>query len=50
MAVSGGDDLVRIVADGDFGDDVEAGWIDNSEGAIVLGEDQQGCFGGGGLG
>ena len=35
------DDLVGIVADGHAGDNLERGWVDDAEGVVVLGEDEQ---------
>ena len=39
FAVGRGDDFVRVIADGDFGDDFKRRGIDDGESVIVFGED-----------
>ncbi len=49
MAIRGGDYFVRIVADGNARDDVQAEGINDGESVVLLGEDQERGFGGRGL-
>jgi hypothetical protein len=40
-AVGGGDDLVGVLTDGGFGDDLEGCGVDYGEGVVLLGENQE---------
>jgi hypothetical protein len=49
-AVGGGDDLVRVGADGEFVENLEGGGVDYGEGVVVLGESEERGLGLGGEG
>jgi hypothetical protein len=51
FAIGGGDDFVGVVTDGDAGDDVQVGGIDDGEGVVLLGEgEERRCWSGPGRG